>query len=220
MATDGFTQLIDDSNAFFAELRENNSKDWFNPRKAHYNQNIKKPAEFLADVMAEDISRISGTTWQPKVFRIYRDVRFSKDKTPLNAHLHMMWRQPGDDPFAPAFFFGSEPGDMTVGFGIMGLKGESLARFRGFIDQQGDALVAAFGDAGMSWSDWGPEPLKRVPAPYDKDHPHGELLKKKGMTVHLKMDDGWRTDESGLVGALRGCFERTMPLQRLLSAHL
>ncbi len=220
MTMDGFTQLIDDSNAFFAELRQNNSKDWFNPRKDHYNQNIKKPAEFLADVMAEDISRISGRPWQPKVFRIYRDVRFSKDKTPLNAHLHMMWRQSGDTPFAPAFFLGSEPGDMTVGFGIMGLKGESLARFRAFIDAHGDDLVEAVDQSGMSWSDWGPAPLKRVPAPYDKDHPHGELLKKKGMTVHLKLSEGWRTAEGGLVGALRRCFERTVPLQSVLSEHL
>ncbi|MGJ8618330.1 MAG: DUF2461 domain-containing protein, partial [Sulfitobacter sp.] len=193
MTTDGFTQLIDDSNAFFAELRNNNSKDWFNPRKDHYNENIKKPAEFLGEVLAEDFSRISGQTYVSKLFRIYRDVRFSKDKTPLNAHLHMIWKQPGDNPFAPAFFFGSEPGDMTVGFGVMGLKGPTLTRFRAFVDQWGDQLVEAIAQTGMEWSDWGGAPLKRVPKPFDADHPHAEILKKKSIIIHAKMDESWRS---------------------------
>lgn len=217
---DGFTRMIDDSNAFFAELKQNNSKDWFAPRKSHYNTAIKKPAEFFGDVMAEDFSRISERVYQPKLFRIYRDVRFSKDKTPLNAHLHMIWSQPGDNPFAPAFFFGSEPGDMTVGFGLMGLKGDSLTRFRAFIDHWGDFFVDAIEATGMQWSDWGPEPLKRVPAPYDKEHPHGDLLRRKGMIVSTRMDEGWRTEKGGLVSAVRAQFERTLPLQKLLNEKL
>jgi len=220
MTTDGFTQLIDDSNAFFAELRNNNSKDWFNPRKDQYNKNIKKPAEFLGEVLAEDFSRISGQTYVPKLFRIYRDVRFSKDKTPLNAHLHMIWKQPGDNPFAPAFFFGSEPGDMTVGFGVMGLKGATLTRFRAFVDHWGDQLVEAIAQTGMDWSDWGGAPLKRVPKPYEADHPHAEILKKKSLIIHAKMDESWRTTEGGLVAALRAQFEATQPLAELLNAKL
>lgn len=220
MTKDGFETLIDDANAFFAELKHNNTKDWFAPRKDHYTANIKKPAEFLGEVLAEDFSRISGQVYQPKLFRIYRDVRFSKDKTPLNAHLHMIWKQPGDNPFAPAFFFGSEPGDMTVGFGIMGLKGETLTRFRAFIDGWGDALTEAIEASGMTWSDWGPAPLKRVPAPYDKDHPHGEMLKKKGMVISTSMPDAWRTADGGLVSAIRNQFEKTQPLATLLNARL
>ena len=220
MGVDGFTQLIDDANAFFAELKVNNTKEWFTPRKDHYTQNIKKPAEFLGDVLAEDFSRIAGVTYQPKLFRIYRDVRFSKDKTPLNAHLHMIWRQPGDNPFAPAFFFGSEPGDMTVGFGVMGLKGETLNRFRAFVDHWGDDLQDAISAAGMSWSDWGAPALKRVPAPYDADHPHADVLKRKSMIVSTGMSDDWRRGEGGLVAALRARFERTLPLQNLLSERL
>jgi len=180
MAQDGFTQMIDDSNAFFTQLAQNNSKEWFNPRKDHYNANIKKPAEFFADVLSEDFSRIAGRTYQGKLFRIYRDVRFSKDKTPLNAHLHILWKQPGDNPFAPAFFFGSQPRQMSVGFGFMGFKGDALTRFRAFVDAWGDLLTDAIDETGMTWSDWGPAPLKRVPAPYDKEHPHGELLSSAG----------------------------------------
>lgn len=220
MSADGFTQLIDISNAFFAELSNNNSKDWFNPRKDHYNENIKKPAEFLGEVLAEDFSRISGQTYVPKLFRIYRDVRFSKDKTPLNAHLHMIWKQPGDQPFAPAFFFGSEPGDMTVGFGVMGLKGAALTRFRAFVDHWGDQLIDAIGQSGMDWSDWGDAPLKRVPAPYDGDHPHADILKRKSLIISTKMDEAWRVHDGGLVKAIRTQFEKTLPLAKLLGDKL
>ena len=156
----------------------------------------------------------------PKLFRIYRDVRFSKDKTPLNAHLHMIWKQPGDNPFAPAFFFGSEPGDITVGFCVMGLKGPTLARFRAFVDDWGDQLVEAIAQTGMEWSDWSGAPLKRVPKPYDADHSHAEILKKKSMIIHAKMDDCWRTQDGGLVNALRAQFEVTQPLAELLNAKL
>ncbi len=220
MGQNGFTRLIDDSNAFFAGLKQNNTKDWFAPRKDHYNTNIKKPAEFLGDVLAEDFSRISGQVYQPKLFRIYRDVRFSKDKTPFNAHLHMIWRQPGDSPFAPAFFFGSEPGEMTVGFGVMGLKGESLARFRAFIDTWGDEVQEAIEESGMTWSDWGGPPLKRVPPPYDKDHPHGDLLKRKSMVISTQMTSDWRSAKGGLVKAISTHFQNTRALANLMKNHL
>ncbi len=65
-AKDGFTQMIDDSNAFFTELARNNTKDWFSPRKEHYTANIKKPAELFAEILAEDFSQISAAAHMPK----------------------------------------------------------------------------------------------------------------------------------------------------------
>ncbi|MFK7836712.1 MAG: DUF2461 domain-containing protein [Sulfitobacter sp.] len=220
MTTDGFTQMIDDSNAFFAELKKKNTKEWFTPRKDHYNENIKKPAAFFADLLADDLSRIAGCPMKPKVFRIYRDVRFSKDKTPLNAHLHMLWSPVTENPFAPFYFFGSEPGQMTVGFGLPTMKGDVLARFRAFVDVWGDALGDAIAQTGMSFSSWGAEPLKRVPKPYDADHPHAEMLKRKNLILHTQMDQGWRTTDGGLTSAVRRAFEAAAPLRALLDEKL
>lgn len=220
MTTDGFTRMIDDGNAFFAELRDYNTKDWFNPRKAHYTENIRKPAEFFADLLADDFSRIAGRAMKPKVFRIYRDIRFSKDKTPLNAHLHILWSAVGDNPFAPAFFFASSPDDLSIGFGIPFLKGPALTRFRAFVDAWGDQLVDAIKETGMAQSDWGAEPLKRVPKPYAQDHPHADLLKKKGLLLGAPLGQGWRESEGGLVTAVRGKFEATKPLRDLLDEKL
>ena len=220
MTTDGFTQMIDESNAFLAELRANNNKEWFDPRKDHYNENIKKPAEFFADLMADDLSRITGHPMKPKVFRIYRDIRFSKDKTPFKTHLHMLWSRPDDAPLAPIYFFGTEPGDMTVGFGLRTMRGEGLARFRVFVDKWGGQLEDAIAETGMQFSTWGEPPLKRVPKPYEADHPYADLLKRKNLILHHKMDDDWRRADGGLLSAVRQQFERAEPVRKVLTERL
>ena len=220
MATDGFTQMIDDGNAFFAELKQNNNKEWFDPRKDHYMQNIRKPAEFFSELMAEDLNRIVGRPMKPKVFRIYRDVRFSKDKTPLKTHLQMLWSPVTENPFAPFYFLGSEPGAMTVGFGLPSMKGEVLARFRAFVDKWGDRLEEAIEETGLGFSEWGAEPLKRVPKPYDQDHPNAEMLKRKSLILRASMDDSWRSRDGGLLSAVRAEFEKAEPLRVLFDEKL
>ena len=217
MAQDGFDQMIDDALKFFTELEQNNSKDWFNPRKDHYTSAIKKPAELFADLLAEDFSRLAGIAHKPKVFRIYRDVRFSKDKTPLNTHLHIMWNA-GEARFSPAFFFACEPSGLHVGLGVMGLKGDDLMRYRAFVDAHGDAFVQAIKATGMTPSDWGDTPLKRVPAPYDQDHPHAELLKQKKIVLGKPLDPNWR--EGGIYAAVKKAFKDGAQLRDVLADKL
>ncbi|MEM1077958.1 MAG: DUF2461 domain-containing protein [Pseudomonadota bacterium] len=213
---DGFTRMIDSAESFFADLKQNNSREWFEPRKAHYVEDIRKPATFLAEIMAEELSRQSGQGLKPKVFRIYRDVRFSKDKTPYNAHLHMVWTEPDGDPLAPAYFFGVAPGTMDLGCGVIRLEGAGLTRYRAFVDAWGGLLHEQMADTGATLSDWGPAPLKRVPKPYDADHPHGELLKRKSLIFHVPAPSDWRSQPGGLVSALRSSFAMVAPLAELL----
>lgn len=219
--TKSFNDLIDRSNAFFAELAKNNRKDWFEPRKAEYVADIRKPAELLADILAEDLGRMTGATCAPKVFRIYRDVRFSKDKTPYNPHLHLMWRQTGRED-APVWFFGSSPGYLIVGTGLAALPGPALTRYRSMIDRDGAEIAAAIDAArqsvGAELSDWGPPPLKRVPKPYAPDHPQGDLLRRKSLTVSAPLPADWRA--AGLVKAIHKTAEGLLPLWRLLDAGI
>ena len=198
----GFDDLIDRANRFFTELAANNSRDWFEQRKAYYTGQIRKPAELLAGLLAEDISRLTGVPHAPKLFRIYRDVRFSKDKTPYNPHLHMMWRPDARD--APGWFFGAAPSYLILGTGLMTLQGNALTRYRAHVDRDGAALAAAIeGDAkevGADISDWGPPPLKRVPKPYAPDHPQADLLRRKALAITAALPPTWR--DTGLVDAI------------------
>jgi len=214
---DGFSELIDTSNAFFTELAAHNSRDWYEPRKADYVANIKKPAELLADLLAEDISRLTGKAHKSKLFRIHRDVRFSKDKTPYNAHLHLMWSQP--EEARPAWFLGSAPDYLLLGVGLMGLNGESLTRYREFIDRQGHEMASEIAKAqtviGASISDWGPAPLKRVPKPFAPDHPQAELLKRKALALTAPFPVAWRSD--GLFSSSHMLIKALLPLWTLLN---
>ena len=219
---DGFEAMVDEALTFFTQLQGNNSKEWFAPRKDHYKTAIAAPAGFFADLMAEDLARLTGKAHRPKVFRVYRDVRFSKDKTPLNTHLHVMWSPADKDVLAPSWFWGLSPEYFVLGTGVMGLQGESLIRYRAFIDRWGDgvqqALDGAVASVGASLSDWGPEPLKKVPKSYDAHHPHGALLKRKALAVSAPLADDWR--ETGVIKASLSTVKGLMPLWEVFERHL
>lgn len=215
LMSDGFVELIDESNRFFRELTAKNTREWFHERKDYYAAEIKKPAELLADLLAEDLNRITGVPHRPKLFRIHRDVRFSKDKTPYNPHLHFQWGRP-DSETAPNWFLGSSPDYLIVAMGVMAPGGESLSRYRSFVDARGDEIAEALAEAPETHlSDWGAAPLKRVPKPYDPEHPHGALLKRKTLVVESALSEGWR--EAGLIASVNGIVEATMPLWRVLN---
>jgi uncharacterized protein (TIGR02453 family) len=213
--SDGFADMIHAAMGFFAKLKADNTRDFFEAHKAFYTGEIRKPAELMADLFAEDLARATGKAHGPKVFRIHRDVRFSKDKTPYNAHLHILWSRPGT-AVTPAWFFGAAPEYLTFGMGVMGLEKDALARYRRMVDDDGDALTAAMAQGGLSLSDWGPDPLKRVPKPYAEDHPQAELLKHKAFAVSTSLPDGW--EDAGLLPALNALVQPMLPVWRILDA--
>jgi uncharacterized protein (TIGR02453 family) len=215
--SDGFAEMIPRAVDFFRRLGADNTKAFYEAHKEFYTAEIRKPAELMADLFAEDLARHTGKPHGPKVFRIHRDVRFSKDKTPYNTHLHLMWSRPGD-ALAPAWFFGASPDYLTFGMGVMGLEKDTLTRFRQMVDKKGDdltdAMATAEAKANVTLSDWGPEPLKRVPKPYDADHPHAELLKRKAFAVHAPLPEDWQA--RGLIPSLNALVPAMLPIWRML----
>lgn len=132
-----------------------------------------------------------------------------------------MWSPADKDPLAPSWFWGLARDYFILGMGVMGLQGEHLTRYRKFVDAWGDSLQDSLdqaGDDGATISDWGPDPLKRVPKPYDPDHPHGDLLKRKALAVSVPMSDDWR--DKGLVSATVARIETLMPVWSVFDKHL
>lgn len=209
--SDGFDALITRANGFFTQLQSDNTKTFYEAHKAMYNAEIKKPAELLADLFAEDLSKHTGEAHKPKVFRIHRDVRFSNDKTPYNTHLHLMWSRPG---LGPAWFFGSSPEYLILGMGIMGLEKDSLTTYRNMVDRHGDDLSDAIEASGAQIGTWGPDPLKRVPKPFDPDHPHAALLKRKALTLTTDLPKGWQG--TGLLKSLNKMIPAILPVWKIL----
>jgi len=215
---DEFAELIDRSIAFFAELEANNTKAWFEEKKAAYTADIKKPAELLAEILRDEIVRMTDVSVKEKLFRIHRDVRFSKDKTPYNAHLHLMWSPLKEG--GPVWFFGAAPSYLVTGMGAMGFQGARMTQYRAMVDRDGDRLASALAETkegvGATLSDWGPEPLKRVPKPFDPDHPHGDLLRRKSLTISAPLAGEWRSE--GLIPAVMAGMRGMLPVWRILDS--
>ncbi|CTQ49383.1 DUF2461 domain-containing protein [Jannaschia donghaensis] len=218
--SDGFTQMLDRAQTFYGQLENNNSRDWFEPRKDTFKTDIEGPAKLFAEIMAEEISRVTGDGHTGKVFRIYRDVRFSKDKSPLKTQLSMSWSTADRDDLAPMFFFAIRPGGTFVACGTPGFAGDDLRRYRAMVDTWGDQLTEVIADTGATISDFGPEPLKRVPKPYAPDHPHADLIRRKSLAISLPLAQGWRDTDDGLVAALTDRIEILAPFRRFMAERL
>lgn len=208
--SDPFAPLVPEARTFFADLQANNTKEWFETHKARHADRIRKPAEALGAVMAAELGRLTGRALQPKVYRINRDVRFSKDKRPYNTHLHMLWSMGAED--RPGWFFAVSPEGVSLSCGVMGFTPIGLDRTRRTIaDDPGPWLdaVGALRAMGADIADWGEPPLKRVPKPWNDSHPAADLLRRKSLILTLPLDGADLSP--GLVPVLTGAAAGLMP---------
>jgi uncharacterized protein (TIGR02453 family) len=182
-----FDTLISDAKSFYAILHANNTRDWWQDNKETYDIKLKAPALALLDDLTAPLAKLSDTPIKSKLFRPHRDVRLSKDKTPYNTHLHMMWQLDSDAPQNPVFFFGIGQDYVTTGAGMMGFDKPVLLNWRKMVDLDTDrimGIVSAIEDQGFSLR----EPaLKRVPSPYDQDHAAARLLRMKGIVASQEL---------------------------------
>lgn len=208
--TDRYADLIPDARAFLVELAADNTREWFTEHKDRYDSRLKAPALALLEDIAATWGGEIGQPLSPKLFRANRDVRFSRDKTPYHTHLHLLWAEPD----GPGWFLGIAPGYVTAGAGRMGFDKAQLDLWRDAVDGlQGAQLAAAI---AASHARLDPPELKRVPAPYDKDHPQGDLLRRKSLTLWFDIDQP--AINSGLVPALTEAFARLRPAIDILRA--
>lgn len=172
---DGFPR---DGVAFLQEIVDNNSKQWFATHKARFKKNLEQPAKDFAVAMEDEL----GQEWTGKVFRFYRDLRFSKDKTPYNTHMRIGFTAEGE----PSLFFSLEPTQLILGSGLFELSKEALERYRQAVqDERGEqleSLLAFYEKKGYRLDE--PE-LKRVPRGCPKDHPRADLLRRKSLALWL-----------------------------------
>jgi len=182
---------------FFNELKENNNREWFEANKQRYEDDVREPLlNFVTDfgVRLAEISphyvadaRKSGGS----LFRIYRDVRFSKDKTPYKTAAGMQFRhESGKDVHAPGFYLHLEPGGVFVGIGIWQPDNQTLGKIRDAIVDHSTRWEAAKTDpAFAAMYTLGGESLKRAPKGYDPDHPLVEDLKRKDFIASTQFSE-------------------------------
>ncbi len=182
-----FEGFPDDFLVFFHELKANNNRAWFEDNKPRYQENVVRPMLSFIEAMKEPLGDISPHYLAiPKahggsLFRIYRDTRFSKDKTPYKTHAAAQFRHRlGRDVHAPGFYFHVGPDGVAIGGGIWRPPSPALRKLREFIvDNPGawrrirDARAVA--DRGGLQGDQ----LKRAPRGFDPEHVHIDDLRRK-----------------------------------------
>ncbi|WP_285744120.1 DUF2461 domain-containing protein [Lentzea sp. NBRC 105346] len=161
---------------FFDGLEQDNSKAYWDDNKETYQRDVRAPMEALLADLADEFG-------PGKVFRPYRDVRFSKDKTPYKNHCGGVVEAGRG---GGAYYVQVGPAGMLVGGGSFAMASDQVARYRTAVAEEihGEALrkiIAKLVKAG--WTLAG-EQLKSKPRGFDADHPRIDLLRHKSIYVH------------------------------------
>jgi uncharacterized protein (TIGR02453 family) len=222
-----FTGFRREAIQFLADLAVNNDRSWFQPRKADYERLLKEPLEALCVALsqrfeARGIPLAADPARSP--FRIYRDVRFSKDKSPYktNVGAGFAWterRAPGEDIRGGAGgYFHFQPGEIYVGGGMWHPEPTRLAAWRALVAGDPARVHAAIGNPAFV-AEFGAvngERLKRVPAGYPPDHPEAELLRLKDIVFGRSLSDA-EALSADLPDTLATALEAAVPVLRLLA---
>ncbi len=190
MAQDAFQGFTKETAQFLKDLKANNTREWFAANKSVYESAMKAPAQQFCAALEGQLHILTGAVHSSKIFRIHRDLRFSKDKTPYNAHLHISFIPESEMASPPCWFFGLSPERLTVGAGIFALDKPALETYRKRVDGRDGATLAAL-LAGLERDGVraGEIELKRAPAGYPQDHPQADLLRRKGLSVWKDFED-------------------------------
>ena len=186
MAVASFTGFSREAIQFLAELAQHNDRAWFQPRKGDYERLLKEPLEALCLALAERFERRglplrSDPAHSP--FRIYRDVRFSADKSPYKTQISASFPWTGEGGGVGGYFH-FQPGEMFAGGGMWHPEPARLAAWRADGRTDPAAVRAVIEDPGFvaTFGAVSGDSLKRVPAGFPADHPGAELLKLKDVT--------------------------------------
>ncbi|HVU03059.1 MAG TPA: DUF2461 domain-containing protein [Polyangiaceae bacterium] len=189
---DRFEGFPDTEGKFWKALTKNNERAWFQKHKEEFEEGWNKPMKLLLGEVREKIDSAydHADLDDPKVFRIYRDVRFAKDKSPYKTNigglipLKRTGKKITDLPMALYFHVGA--GEIFAAAGHYMMEPESLARFRKAVAEEKtgkelEKILKALAKKGFTVESH--DSYARVPKGFDANHPRAEHLRRKGLHV-------------------------------------
>ena len=224
-----FTGFPKQTIAFLSGLGKNNRKDWFEQRRQDYERFYVAPALAFVEAIGPKLRRVSKSVrFEPRIngslFRIHRDTRFSKDKTPYKAHVDL-WFWEGEDKSwsTPGFFFRLLPKTLILGAGMHQLDKPALDAFRKAVvdPKKGprlEKLLASVSAAGPYAI--GGASRKTVPRGFDKDHPRASLLLHEGLFAALDQHHPKELSSAAFVDWCAGHFAKVAPVSEWLRKNL
>ena len=212
---------------FLDELAANNNRVWFETNKARYESLVREPALDFIEAMEPALKRFAPSfRAEPRkvggsLMRVFRDTRFSRDKTPYKTNIGIQFRHAlGKDVHAPGFYVHIAPDECFFAVGCWHPESDALGKLRVLIAQKPEKWFAARNDKKFSaqWELSG-DSLSRPPRGFAADHPAIEDLKRKDFIALTPLTISEATG-SGLVKLAEKRFAETVSLMKFLCEAL
>lgn len=177
---------------FLNKVKENNNRDWFADNKSLYTSELESVITFADSVLNEmnKHDSIETATGKKSLYRIYRDTRFSKDKTPYKTYFSGYFKR-ATNLLRGGYYFHIEPGNSFVGGGFWSPNSADLLRIRKEIASDASELRTIINDKKFItiFGQLDGEKVKTAPRNFDKDHQNIDLLRYKQFLVGKKFSD-------------------------------
>lgn len=223
-----FNGLPKDYFAFFSELGQNNNRAWFEANKQRFKDSVQRPLIAFVEAMAPRLKKISRHfVADPRpvggsIFRIYKDVRFAKDKSPYKTHGAVHFRHArGKDAHAPGFYVHIAPDEIFYGGGIWAPPPPALLKIREAIRDHPKAYGAAISTAAFKrrFGDMRGDSLSRPPRGFDPEHGLIEEIKRKSFFA-MAEGDRRRASRPRFLDDVEDAFAQARPLMKFLCDSL
>jgi uncharacterized protein (TIGR02453 family) len=173
---------------FFSKLAKNNNRKWFECRKTEFKALESEVKIFVKEI--ESALQEHDKIEKAKIFRIYRDVRFSKNKSPYKTHFGMAFHR--EKPaLRGGYYIHLEPDNSFLGVGFWGPSAADLFRIRKELEVDAAELREIMADPTFKgyWGTLQGDEVKTAPKGFNKEHPNIDLIKKKQYTFHHRLSD-------------------------------
>lgn len=216
-------QIAKHNLSFLEELKKNNNRDWFQEHKATYQKNHEEIIAFADEVLKKlnEHDLIETESGKKSLFRIYRDVRFSKDKSPYKTHWSGGFKR-ATKLRRGGYYFHIEPGgNSMVGGGFWAPNKEDLQRIREEIATDASELREILSDPVFvkTFGSLEGEQLKRAPKGFDPDHENIDLLRYKQFIFSRNFNDE-EVLSANYAETLDQCFQAMRPFFDFMSEVL
>jgi uncharacterized protein (TIGR02453 family) len=179
--------------AFLRNLANNNDREWFTPRKETYEAQVRQPMFALLDAVQHEMARFAPAYLgdpAKALYRIYRDTRFSKDKTPYKTHAGaLLWHNSTQKNEGASFYFAISPKSLDIAGGLYSPDPQGLLAVRHHIAEDPAAFRATFEGRKVKklMGDLQGEALTRVPKGFDPASPAADLLRQKQLILFCQL---------------------------------
>ncbi|HEY6967712.1 MAG TPA: DUF2461 domain-containing protein [Candidatus Angelobacter sp.] len=210
---------------FLRNLKRNNRREWFQPRKSEYERLIKVPMLELIGCLNEEFARFAPeyvTPPQKATYRIYRDTRFSKDKSPYKTHISAIFpRYTAAKREGAVFYFHFTEKEVLIFGGIYMPEREELLAYRNLLQERHEELEKILADKKLRriLGDLQGGQLTRTPKGFPADHPAESLLRQKQWYLEGTLD-GQLLTSGKLLPELARHFELMAPMVEFFNQAL